>query len=364
MDDRRIQLTEAVNAVCASGATDLLVFNGPIDDTGFNLVVETTNKPTSDAMLMILTTLGGDADAAYRIAKLLCRRYKTFRLLVPSYCKSAGTLIALGASEIVMTDIGELGPLDVQIRKRDELLMRESGLEMVQGLQQLTDESIEAFRKTFIEVASGTGLSTRLCADIAANVVGNLYGNIFSQIDPIRLGSVTRANAIAMHYGKLLGSKNLKPDSLGRLVLGYPSHDFVIDRSQAEQLFNSVRPPNPAEAKLVQAIEVIVKNPSSDKHIVIKLEPTGGSHGATEPLATAGSKRKAKRSSKASAGGQLPVQPGAPGDAAKEPVADSRPGASSEPPVPEAVVPADGARQVRSRTPRAPNRRPQPQGKN
>ncbi len=292
------KLLEAIEKLCAAGALDLLVFNGPIDQTGFDMVIEQTSKPTSEAVMMVLTTLGGDADAAYRIAKLLCRRYRSFKVLVPSACKSAGTLLALGASELIMTDTGELGPLDVQIRKRDELLMRESGLEMVQGLQQLTDESINAFRKTFIEVAGGTGLSTRLCADIAAKVIGSLYGNIFQQIDPIRLGSVTRANAIAMHYGQLLGSKNLKQESLGRLVLGYPSHDFVIDRSQAEQLFNVVREPNPAEADLVQAIEPFVKNPNTDKHIVAKLNTERNSHGASEPAAKAGNKRNVKGSGK------------------------------------------------------------------
>ncbi|MBK7539695.1 MAG: hypothetical protein IPI49_30965 [Myxococcales bacterium] len=292
------QFSEAVEELCGSGVLDLLVFNGPIDRNGFDLVLDQTKPPVANEVMMVLTTLGGDADAAYRIATLLCRRYRTFHLLVPSYCKSAGTLLALGASEIIMADTGELGPLDVQIRKRDELLMRESGLEMVQGLQQLTSESVDAFGKTFIEVASGTGLSTRLCADIAAKVIGSLYGNIFQQIDPIRLGSVIRANAIAMHYGKLLGSKNLKPEALGRLVLDYPSHDFVIDRSQAEQLFNAVREPNPAEAKLVQAIEPLVKIPSTNKHIVKKLNTERRSHGAPKPAAKARSKRNVKGSGK------------------------------------------------------------------
>jgi ClpP class serine protease len=41
---------------------------------------------------------------------------------VSGYCKSAGTLIALGANELAFGEHGELGPLDVQIAKRDEVL--------------------------------------------------------------------------------------------------------------------------------------------------------------------------------------------------------------------------------------------------
>ena len=359
--ERIDQVSKAIEELCGSGAIDLLVFNGPIDRIGFDLVIDQTKPPVADTVMMVLTTLGGDADAAYRIAKLLCRRYKTFQLLVPSYCKSAGTLLALGASEIIMTDTGELGPLDVQIRKRDELLMRESGLEMVQGLQQLTSEAVDAFGKTFTEVALGTGLSTRLCADIAAKVVGSLYGNIFQQIDPIRLGSVIRANAIAMHYGKLLGSKNLKPEALGRLVLEYPSHDFVIDRSQAEQLFNAVREPNQTETKLVQAIEPLVKIPSTNKHIVARLNTERQSHGATKPAAKARSKRNVKGSGKS-------PETATPPDASKSNRAtDSNSGPGNRDfgtasGVPKAVSNENDSRAGRG--PRASARRQQPHSKN
>ena len=89
-----------------------------------------------------------------------------------------------------------------------------------------------------------------------------LYGNIYSQVDPIRLGSVVRANNIAMHYGERLGSKNLKSEALGSLVLGYPSHDFVIDREQAAELFHCVREPTSGEEALVELVEADVTHPA------------------------------------------------------------------------------------------------------
>ena len=58
---------------------------------------------------LMLTTNGGDPNDAYRIARLLQRVSKTFYLCVPRICKSAGTLIALGAHQIQMTMISELG---------------------------------------------------------------------------------------------------------------------------------------------------------------------------------------------------------------------------------------------------------------
>jgi hypothetical protein len=40
-------------------------------------------------------------------------------VIVPDYAKSAGTLMALGADEIVMSDTSELGPIDPQITLND-----------------------------------------------------------------------------------------------------------------------------------------------------------------------------------------------------------------------------------------------------
>lgn len=66
---------------------------------------------------VFLTTLGGDADAGYRIGRCLQHNYEHITVVIPSLCKSAGTLVAIAAHELVIGDLGELGPLDVQVRK-------------------------------------------------------------------------------------------------------------------------------------------------------------------------------------------------------------------------------------------------------
>ena len=37
------------------------------------------------------------------------------RVIVPDYAKSAGTLMALGADRIIMSETSELGPIDPQV---------------------------------------------------------------------------------------------------------------------------------------------------------------------------------------------------------------------------------------------------------
>lgn len=64
---------------------------------------------------LIINSPGGDGTVAEKIIEL-CRAYcNTFRVIVPNRAKSAATIIALGADEIVMGYCSELGPIDAQV---------------------------------------------------------------------------------------------------------------------------------------------------------------------------------------------------------------------------------------------------------
>ncbi len=79
--------------------------------------------PVGTSIDFLLNTPGGDVGAADKIARILRKRVGGvaggLRVIVPDYAKSAGTLVALGADTIVMSDSSELGPIDPQIISRD-----------------------------------------------------------------------------------------------------------------------------------------------------------------------------------------------------------------------------------------------------
>ncbi len=64
---------------------------------------------------LLLESGGGDIDAAAKIVKLCRAHCKKFSVMVPFTAKSAATLIAICADEIVMTKSAELGPVDPQV---------------------------------------------------------------------------------------------------------------------------------------------------------------------------------------------------------------------------------------------------------
>ncbi len=247
-------IVETVLGLAKQQETDILVYAGAVERRGYESLCKTLDGHRQKNALLVLCTYGGDPNAGYRVARALHHNYPTGRVsvLVPDLCKSAGTLICIGAHELVIADRGELGPLDVQVAKPDELLASGSGLDIVRGLASLRLGVLESFREYLLEINAGSGISTRMAAELATQLAVGTFEPIFAQIDPIRLGEMEAALSIANAYGKRLAdkSKNLKPNALGKLVNSYPSHSFVIDRKEARDLFENVRQPSDAEAEV------------------------------------------------------------------------------------------------------------------
>lgn len=81
----------------------------------FNKIIRKYPK-NCERLALLIESGGGDIDIASKIVKLLRTYCKSYVAIIPFYAKSAATLLAVGADEIVMCKSGELGPVDPQIR--------------------------------------------------------------------------------------------------------------------------------------------------------------------------------------------------------------------------------------------------------
>lgn len=61
---------------------------------------------------LLVQTPGGNPDACEKLISILDHRLDNYRVLVPSWAKSAGTIVAISSSEIIMGLNSELGPID------------------------------------------------------------------------------------------------------------------------------------------------------------------------------------------------------------------------------------------------------------
>lgn len=269
--DWKIALVPLADDVAAERDADVYFYLGDLRYEQDEIVFETLCKSRrAKKVWLILVTLGGDPHVAYRIARFMRRAYEHVSVVVSGECKSAGTLLAIAASELVMADLGELGPLDVQMEKKGEIYEVSSGLIVQSSLRFLNESAFHAFDH-IVTQCRRRRMSTQLAADVAVRLTSGIFQGIYSQIDPLHAGETARNVAIASHYGRRLAedSQNLHPAALSRLISDYPTHGFVIDREEASTLFKNVRPPSEKEQRLLERLGDLARHQFTSSQQVI-----------------------------------------------------------------------------------------------
>lgn len=233
------KLVETADKLIEARDADLFLYAGELTMDGYDEVCNqleqlVTRKRTNAGLF--LNTPGGDPNAAYRIARALGHHYKHLTLYVFGLCKSAGTMVALGFDEIVMGDRGELGPLDVQVANRAELLEYNSGLDMIQAMDWLQRHAKDSFKDFLKDMRFKERLSTKFASDTARELTQGLFSGLYAKMDPVRLGHVRRTMLITQAYGMRLNKRSeilRSKEALHSLIYNYPTHEFVIDRAEA-----------------------------------------------------------------------------------------------------------------------------------
>ena len=167
----------------------------------------------NENLVLILLSDGGSIEPAYLISKT-CKRLtgKKFIVAIPRQAKSAATLISLGADEIHMGLLSELGPIDPQFGGLPALGLS-NALEKIAQLSEAYPKSSKMFAKFLI-----------------------------SNVNIRHLGYYERINESAMQYAeRLLEGKEFAEDQTPYTLANhftnhYKDHSFVIDADEAKGL--------------------------------------------------------------------------------------------------------------------------------
>jgi hypothetical protein len=94
-----------------------------------------------NALDLILETPGGSGPVAEDIMNAIRAKYSDVGVIVPGYAKSAGTIMAMAADEILMGTISALGPIDAQVSWQGKWF---SAGELLEGMDRISTETKKA----------------------------------------------------------------------------------------------------------------------------------------------------------------------------------------------------------------------------
>lgn len=221
-----------------------------------------------DTLEVVLHSPGGHAEIAYSAVKFFRKHCKRLNVIVPMFAKSAATLFCLGADQIFMGELAQLGPLDVQITDEAEKGQRPfSPLDEFKSMDFLREYATELLDYFANLIIDRSGMSIKEALHEAIPAVTGLMTPLYHRVDASKVGGYRRSLAIAEEYAKRLlaqrGAKNAEHIT-EQLGWAYPSHSFIIDIEEAAQLGLPVSPlPLRQEEILLEVINGILEYDTS-----------------------------------------------------------------------------------------------------
>jgi len=181
---------------------------------------------------LFLYSTGGDTMVPWRLVSMI-REYcdDKFSVLIPYKAHSAATMIALGADEVVMTDLSELSPIDPSTAN----IFNPQDPQNPQAKIPISVEDVMAY---FDLAKNKFGIKN----DEELAKIFNKFVESNPQIHPLALGNVNRShNLIRILAKRLLKSHKtpMKEEEIEKIVDYFTeklySHQYFIGRKEAKE---------------------------------------------------------------------------------------------------------------------------------
>jgi hypothetical protein len=193
---------------------------------------------SKEKLTLVLYTRGGLTLAAWNLVNMIREYVRYFEVIVLEKSLSAGTLISLGASKVVMSNQATLGPIDPSLTT--SLNPIANGVNPPQPVP-VSVEDVSGFMnyiKNEYKVRRGSNLK-------------DIYLKLSSDVNPIVIGKVYRSKIQIQMLAKKLLRMHLKANkhfAIRRIVRflcsDSGSHDYTINRTEASNLGLPIEKPS------------------------------------------------------------------------------------------------------------------------
>ncbi len=180
---------------------------------------------------LFLYSTGGDTMVPWRLVSMIREYCDKFSVIVPYKAHSSATMIALGADEIVMSDLSELSPIDPSTAN----VFNPADPKNPQNRIPISVEDVMAY---FDLAKNKFGIKN----DAELSKIFGKFVESNPQVHPLALGNVNRIhNLIRMLAKRLLKSHKspMKEDEVEKVVDYFTeklySHQYFIGRKEAKE---------------------------------------------------------------------------------------------------------------------------------
>lgn len=191
-----------------------------------------------ESISLFLYTRGGDTNVPWRLVTLLREYCTKFNVLVPFRAHSAGTLICLGADEVIAGKMAELTAIDPSVANPFNPPDPANPMARVP----ISVEDVNAFKS----LAKRFGVFTNDSPtddDKEAAHRAQVFLALASKVEPLALGNVERTHKLIRKLAASLLSlhpPDLPKDKLEQMIetltVGMYSHQHIINRNEAKSI--------------------------------------------------------------------------------------------------------------------------------
>jgi len=199
-----------------------------------------------DKIDLLIYSRGGDINTAWIIVNSIRNYTKKFNVLIPLFSHSAATLIALGASEIVMTNVASISPVDPSVT--NEFNPKENNISLPISVEDVTSYMSLAKDEHGVNID-------------AQDYITKAFEILADKVHPLALGNVKRSHTQIRLLAKKLLDFHITNDKdriekiVDALTEKFYSHFHLIFREEAKAFgLKQIKNADDTEEKLLWEI--------------------------------------------------------------------------------------------------------------
>lgn len=214
---------------------------------------------------LFLYTRGGSTLGAWSLVNLIKQFCDEFEVIIPSKAHSAGTLISLGASTIMMTKQATLGPIDPSLTSP----LNPPNPMVPQNPNVRVPVSVESI-KGYFQLAT-EDLSIHNQSDLK-----DIFIHLSNHVHPLVLGDVFRSRTQIQMLAKKLLSKHITDSKKLDEIISFlcsdsGSHDYTIYRREAMEVLGlNIEKPSDSFYKIIKSTFESIK---SELELTVPFDP-------------------------------------------------------------------------------------------